>query len=244
MKIDTLTLFPEFFSNLSNWSIIGRAIDDNILNLRFINMRDFSANKHKKVDDYPFGGGPGMVMTPQPIYDSINSVKMEKSKVIYLSPQGKLLNQKILNELSKEEHLILLCGHYEGIDNRIIENYVDEEISIGDYVLTGGEIPAMVLIDSIVRLLPGVLKSEESYKEESHYEGLLEHPQYTRPRIFKEQDVPEVLISGNHSKIEAWKKYESLKATIIKRPDLLKDICLTQKEEDLLLDIKKKLEEK
>lgn len=243
MKIDILTLFPEFFSNLSNWSMIGRAIEKDALNLDYINIRDFSKNKHKKVDDYPFGGGSGMLMTPQPIYDAINSVKQKESKIIYLSPQGKLLNQEIVNDLSKEKHLILLCGHYEGIDNRVIENYVDEEISIGDYVLTGGEIPSMVVIDSVARLLPGVLKSEESYTEESHYEGLLEHPQYTRPREFNEIAVPSVLLSGDHSKIERWKKYESLKATAIKRPDLLNNIELTKEEEDLLFAIKKDFKE-
>ncbi|OLS01741.1 tRNA (guanosine(37)-N1)-methyltransferase TrmD [Tissierella creatinophila] len=235
MKIDILTLFPEFFSNLSNWSIIGRAIDKNILNLELINIRDFSTNKHRKVDDYPFGGGPGMVMSPQPIYNAINSIKTKKSRVIYLSPQGRKLNQEVINNLSKEEHLILLCGHYEGIDNRIIENYIDEEISIGDYVLTGGEIPAMVIIDSVVRLLPNVLKGEESYMDESHYGGLLEHPQYTRPRVFNEVRVPDILISGNHSKIEKWKRYESLKATFIKRPDLLKNVNLTKEDKDSLL---------
>lgn len=240
MKIDILTLFPEFFSTLSNWSMIGRAIEKDALNLNYINIRDFSKNKHKKVDDYPFGGGPGMVMTPQPIYDAINSVKESKSKVIYLSPQGKLLNQDIINELSKEEHLILLCGHYEGIDNRLIENYIDEEISIGDYVLTGGEIPSMVIIDSLARLLPGVLKSEESYREESHYEGLLEHPQYTRPREFKDINVPDILLSGDHAKIKKWKKIESLKATLEKRPDLFNKVDLTKEDEDLLLYIKEK----
>ncbi|MGO1469323.1 MAG: tRNA (guanosine(37)-N1)-methyltransferase TrmD [Tissierella sp.] len=241
MRIDILTLFPEFFSNLSNWSMIGKAIEKNILNLDFINIRDFSKNKHKKVDDYPFGGGSGMLMTPQPIYDAINSIKEKESKVIYMSPQGKLLDQDIINDLSKENHLILLCGHYEGIDNRVIENYVDDEISIGDYVLTGGEIPSMVIIDSVARLLPGVLKHEESYTEESHYEGLLEHPQYTRPREFNDITVPDVLLSGNHSKIEKWKEYESLKATAIKRPDLLKNIKLTNEEENLLLLIEEEL---
>ncbi len=237
MKIDILTLFPEFFSNLLEWSIIGRAIDNNALDVGLINIRDFSTNKHKKVDDYPFGGGLGMVMTPQPIYDAINSVKVEGSKTIYLSPQGKILNQRKIEDLSKEEHLILICGHYEGIDNRIIENYIDEEISIGDYILTGGEIPAMVIIDSVIRLLPGVLKSEQSYKEESHYHGILEHPQYTRPRVFREKSVPDILLSGNHGKIEEWKKYESLKSTFTKRPDLLKKVDLTKEEKTLLLMI-------
>ncbi len=241
MKIDVLTLFPEFFSNLSNWSIIGRAINDEILQINYTDIRDFSNNKHRKVDDYPFGGGPGMVMTPEPIYGAINSVKKDNSKIIYLSPQGKKLNQEIINNLSKEEHLVLLCGHYEGIDNRIIENYIDEEISIGDYVLTGGEIPAMVLIDSLVRLLPGVLSSEESYSDESHFNGLLEYPQYTRPREFNGLRVPDILLSGNHEKIRKWRYYQSLKSTFLKRPDLLESIDLSKEDKELLLYIKKEI---
>lgn len=244
MIIDVLTLFPDFFDDMLNWSIIGRAVENHIIEINSINIRDFSKNKHKKVDDYPFGGGPGMVMNPEPIYDAILSVKNMDSKVIYLSPQGKKLNQKILNDLSKESHLILLCGHYEGIDNRIIENYVDEEISIGDFVLTGGEIPAMVLIDGITRLLPGVLSTDESFLDESHYNGILEHPQYTRPRVFNDLDVPEVLLSGNHKKIDDWKKYEALKTTLIKRPDLLNNIDLDKKTINLVEKIKLELENK
>lgn len=244
MIIDVLTLFPDIFSDMINWSIIGRAVENNIIEINSINIRDFSKNKHKKVDDYPFGGGPGMVMTPEPIYDAISSVRSIDSKVIYLSPQGKKLNQKILNDLSEESHLILLCGHYEGIDNRIIENYVDEEISIGDFVLTGGEIPAMVLIDGITRLLPGVLSTDESFLDESHYNGLLEHPQYTRPRIFNDLDVPEVLLSGNHQKIDDWKTYEALKTTLIKRPDLLNKIDLDEKTINLVRKIKLELQNK
>ena len=220
MKIDILTLFPEFFQNLNSYSIIGRAIGENIIDLNCINIRDFSKDKHKRVDDYPFGGGPGMVMKPEPIYDAIESVKTRDSKVIYLSPQGKVLNQKKAFSLSKEKNLIFLCGHYEGIDNRIIENYVDEEISIGDYVLTGGEIPTLVLIDCILRLIPGVLSSEESFTNESHYDGLLEYPQYTRPREFLGLHVPDILLSGNHQRIAEWRKTESLKVTKQKRPDL------------------------
>lgn len=220
MKIDILTLFPDFFNNLSSFSIIGRAIEENKIDVNCINIRDFSKDKHRKVDDYPFGGGPGMVMMPGPIYDAISHVKTNKSKVIYLSPQGKRLDQNIANSLSKEEHLVLLCGHYEGIDNRIIENYIDEEISIGDYVLTGGEIPALVLIDCITRLIPGVLSSEESYIDESHYDGLLEYPQYTRPREFNGFNVPEILLSGDHKKIAEWRKNESIRVTLEKRPDL------------------------
>lgn len=241
MKIDILTLFPDFFTSLLNWSIVGRAVEKGLLKFNFINIRDFSTNKHKKVDDYPFGGGPGMIMTPEPIHEAINSVKTEKSRTIYLSPQGKKLNQDMVNELAKLDHLILICGHYEGIDNRIIENDIDEEISIGDYVLTGGEIPAMVIVDSVIRLLPGVLKDEESYMEESHYEGLLEHPQYTRPRVFNEKSVPDVLLSGNHKHIKDWKNYQSIKNTFLKRPDIFNKIRLDKKDKDILLEIKKEL---
>jgi tRNA (guanine37-N1)-methyltransferase len=244
MKIDILTLFPEFFSNLNNWSIIGRAIENDILDINYTNIRDFSKNKHKKVDDYPFGGGPGMVMTPEPIYDCISSVKKDVSKVIYLSPQGKILNQDILNRLSEEKHIILLCGHYEGIDNRIIDNYIDEEISIGDYVLTGGEIPAMALVDGISRLLKGTLSSEESYEEESHYKGLLEYPQYTRPREFRGIKVPEVLLSGNHKKIKEWKDYQSLKTTLLKRPDIINNLKLDKDNLNLLSNIKNDIDNK
>ncbi len=239
MRIDVLTLFPEFFEVLKNWSIIGRALQQGIFSLNTVNIRDFSKDKHKRVDDYPFGGGPGMVMKPEPIYDAISNVKTDKSLTIFLSPQGKVLNQELANKLSKESHLILLCGHYEGVDNRIIENYIDMEVSIGDYVLTGGEIPAMVLIDSVVRLLPGTLSSEESYMEESHYDGLLEYPQYTRPRVFNGLPVPEILLSGDHEKIREWRKYQALKNTFLKRPDLLEKRKLSKSEMEMLERIKK-----
>lgn len=242
MKIDILSLFPDFLNEFANWSIIGRAKEQNLVQINNINIRDFSNNKHKKVDDYPFGGGPGMVMKPEPIFEAINSVKGTNSKVIYLSPQGKIFNQKIANDLAKVEHLILLCGHYEGIDNRIIENYIDEEISIGDFVLTGGELPAMVIVDAIVRLLPGVLSSEESFTDESHYDGLLEHPQYTRPRDFNQYSVPEVLLSGNHKEIESWRKEKALEATFKKRPDLLQGKNLSNEESKILTKIKKDLQ--
>lgn len=230
MKIDVLTLFPDFVLNISKWSIIGKAIEDEFLELDCLNIRDFSKNKHKKVDDYPYGGGPGMVMTPDPIFEAVNSVVKQTTRVIYLSPQGKKLNQDLVNELSKEDHLVLLCGHYEGIDNRIIENIVDEEISIGDFVLTGGEIPAMVLIDSITRVLPGVLNCEKSYEEESHYNGLLEYPQYTRPYEYKGLKVPDILLSGNHKEINKWRHFQSLRSTYLKRPDLLEDKELNDEE--------------
>ncbi|MBC8588808.1 tRNA (guanosine(37)-N1)-methyltransferase TrmD [Paratissierella segnis] len=234
MKFDILTIFPEFFQILDEFSIIGRAIEENIIQINNVNIRDFSNDKHKRVDDYPFGGGPGMIMKPEPIFEAINSVKNENSKVIYLSPQGKKLNQKMANSLSKESHLILLCGHYEGIDNRIIENFVDEEISIGDYVLTGGEIPALVLIDCITRLIPGTLKSDESFIDESHYNEWLEYPQYTRPREFNGLKVPDVLLEGNHRKINEWRKYQSIKTTLEKRPDLIENIEFTKEEEAIL----------
>ncbi|SCL83252.1 tRNA (guanosine(37)-N1)-methyltransferase TrmD [Sporanaerobacter sp. PP17-6a] len=240
MKIDVLTLFPELFERFNDWSIIGRAAEKGIIQLNCINIRDFSTDKHKRVDDYSFGGGPGMIMQVEPIYEAIESVRDGNSKVIYLSPKGELYNQKIANSLSEEDHLILLCGHYEGIDNRIVENYIDMEISIGDYVLTGGEIPAMVVIDSVTRLLPGALSSSESFEDESHFNGLLEYPQYTRPREFKELEVPEILLSGDHEKINKWRKYESLKITYKKRKDLLLKKELTEEEKNMLDEIKKK----
>ncbi len=238
MKIDILSLFPEFIAAFINCSIIGRAVEEGIVQINNIDIRDFTKNKHKKVDDYPFGGGPGMVMTPEPIYNALMSVKKKESKVIYLSPQGSVFNQKKARDLSNEKHLILISGHYEGIDNRIIENYVDEEISVGDFVLTGGEIPAMAVADSVVRLLPGVLASSESFEDESHYNGLLEHPQYTRPREFKGLKVPDVLLSGNHKNIEEWKREKSLENTYKKRPDLLSKIKLGKDDLNRLNKIK------
>ena len=244
MRIDVLTLFPELFDTFENYSIVGRTIEKGLFSLNKVDIRDFSKDKHKRVDDYSFGGGPGMVMRPEPIYDALSNVKSEDSIVIYLSPQGKTYNQELAKSLSKEKHLILLCGHYEGIDNRIIDNYVDLEISIGDYVLTGGEIPAMVLIESIIRLLPGALSGEESYVNESHYNGLLEYPQYTRPRTFHDFNVPEILLSGDHKKIEEWRKYKSLETTYIKRPDLLKKRNLTEMEMEILKIIEEEVRKK
>lgn len=221
MKFDILTLFPEMFDILKQ-SIIGKAIEKELIDINLINIRDFSKNKHKKVDDTPYGGGAGMIMKPDVVYDAYKSIKSENAKVIYMSPQGKVLNQKKVEQLSKENHLIILCGHYEGIDQRVLDKIVDEEISIGDYVLTGGEIPAMVLIDSVSRYVEGVL-NEESIKEESFSEGLLEYPQYTRPEIFEGEKVPEVLLSGHHKIIEKWRKEKSLEITKNKRPELLKN---------------------
>ncbi len=224
MRFDVLTLFPESFNLVMSDSIIGNAREKGIIEINAINIRDFSTNKHRKVDDYPYGGGSGMVMTPQPIYDAfmsiVNSVGY-KPRTIYMSPQGRVFNQKIAREIKEYKHVVLLCGHYEGIDERIIEEIVDEEISIGDYVLTGGELPAMVVIDCVSRLVPGVLSSEESYTEESHYNGLLEYPQYTRPYEFMGRKVPDILLSGHHANIEKWRKEQSIERTIRKRPDLM-----------------------
>lgn len=220
MKFDVLTLFPEMFDTL-NQSIIGRAIEKDLININLVNIRDFSKDKHKNVDDTPYGGGAGMVIRPDVVYEAYQSVKTEGAKVIYMSPQGKVLDQKKVVELSKEKHLILLCGHYEGIDQRVLDEIVDEEISIGDYVLTGGELPAMVLIDSVSRYVEGVI-SEDSTSEESFSNNLLEYPQYTRPEVFNGVKVPDVLISGHHENIRKWRKEKSLEFTKNKRPDLLK----------------------
>ena len=236
MKFNVLTLFPEMFSSLDE-SIIGRSKEKGLIDINLINIRVFSKNKHKKVDDTPYGGGAGMVMEPTVVYDAFKSIKDEKTKVIYLSPQGKTLNQQKVQDLAKEENITLLCGHYEGIDQRVIDTIVDEEISIGDYVLTGGELPAMVLIDSVSRYIEGVLK-EESIKEESFTNGLLEYPQYTRPEMFLDKRVPEILLSGNHQKIDEWRRNQSIINTYIKRPDLLKEINLSEKEQKMLEEYK------
>ena len=219
MKFDILTLFPEIFTPLKE-SIIGRAAEKNLININLINIRDFSKDKHKKVDDTPYGGGAGMVMKPDVVYDAYESVKRNQAKVIYMSPKGKTLNQQKVKELSKEKHLIIICGHYEGIDQRVLDEIVDEEISIGDYVLTGGELPAMVLVDSVSRYVEGVL-SGDSTLEESFSNGLLEYPQYTRPEEFRGKKVPEVLISGHHENIKKWREEKSIELTKKYRPDLL-----------------------
>jgi tRNA (guanine37-N1)-methyltransferase len=223
MKFDVLTLFPETINAVMNESIIGRAQENGLVEVKAINIRDYSKDKHRKVDDYPYGGGTGMVMMCQPVLDAYNDIASgyeKKPKVIYMSPQGRVLTQDIAKELSKEDHLILLCGHYEGIDERIIEEIVDEEVSIGDYVLTGGELPAMVLIDCVSRLIPGVLSSEVSFSDESHFNGLLEYPQYTRPAEYEGKKVPDILLSGHHANIEKWRAEQSLERTKSKRPDL------------------------
>ncbi len=242
MKFDVLTLFPDMFNVLKE-SIIGRATRNKQIEIRITNIRDFSKDKHKKVDDTPYGGGAGMVLKPDVVYDAYVSIPKEKSaKVIYLSPQGKTLNQAKVEELAKEEHLILLCGHYEGIDQRVIDTIVDEEISIGDYVLTGGELPAMVLMDSVSRYVEGVL-AKESVGEESFSEGLLEYPQYTRPEVFMEKKVPEVLLSGHHANIRKWRKEKSLFNTYQKRPELLQNRKLSEEEKLVIQRFKKESKE-
>lgn len=220
MTIDVLTLFPEMFTGVISSSIIKRAIDDKKVTINLHNFRDFSKDIHHKVDDTPYGGGCGMILACQPIFDCVNSLKRENSKVILLTPDGTVYNQEIAGSLSKEEHLILICGHYEGFDERI-RSICDMELSIGDYVLTGGEVPAMVLIDSVTRLLDGVI-NKESYENDSFYQGLLDYPQYTKPRVYNGLEVPEVLLSGNHQKIAEFRKVQALERTKLRRPDLLK----------------------
>ena len=228
MKFDVLTLFPEMFEPVKQ-SILGRAEENKLIEVNLINIRDFSENKHKKVDDTPYGGGAGMVMQADVIYNAYKSIKKTNAKVIYMSPQGQVLNQKKVEGLSKEEHLIILCGHYEGVDQRILDKIVDEEISIGNYVLTGGELPAMVLIDSVSRYVDGVL-SNDSTSEESFSQGILEYPQYTRPETFEGVKVPEILQSGHHENINKWRRYQALKNTYYKRPELLENVELSEKD--------------
>lgn len=237
MKFDILTLFPEMFEPIKQ-SVIGKAVEKELIEINLINIRDFSKDKHKKVDDTVYGGGAGMLIRPDVVYDAFQSIEKENdAKVIYLSPKGKLLSQEKVEELSKEKHLILLCGHYEGIDQRVIDEINPEEISIGDYVLTGGEIPAMVLIDSVSRYVSGVI-TNESTSEESFSEGLLEYPQYTRPEEFLGKKVPEVLKSGHHENIRIWRRKESLKETFLKRPELLEKIELTEEDRKYIESLK------
>lgn len=220
MQIDILTIFPEMFAPLKT-SLIGKATEKEIVKINIINIRDFSKEKHHKTDDYPYSGGDGMIMTPQPLYDAIMSVKDEDAYVVYMSPKGKVLTQDVVKEMSSIKHLVLVCGHYEGIDERIIQLCVDEQISIGDYVLTGGELPAMVLTDALLRYVPNVLHSDTSVVDESFSENLLEYPQYTRPREFMGLKVPDVLLNGNHKEIEKWKAEQKIVETKKYRPDLL-----------------------
>jgi len=237
MKIDILTLFPDMFDSL-NHSILGKAKDNNLLDINIVDYRKFSGNKHNQVDDYPFGGGQGMVLKPEPIFNAVESLdKTDKTRIILLCPQGERFSQKKAEELSQEDHLIFICGHYEGYDERIREFLVTDELSIGDFILTGGEFAAMTMVDSIARLVPDVLGNYESAIGDSHSMGLLEHPQYTRPREYEGMEVPEVLFSGNHAKIATWQKKESLRRTYQRRPDLLESYSLDKEEEKLLQEI-------
>lgn len=233
MKINILTLFPDMF-NIFSHSIMGRAMENNILDIKAINMRDYTLNKHNRVDDSPYGGGAGMVISPQPVVDAIRDVKKSKNtKVIFLGPRGKTFNQELANELAKEKELIFVCGHYEGIDERVYK-YFDMEISLGDFVLTGGEMAAIPVIDGICRLIPGVLGKEESFMDESFYDGTLEYPQYTRPLEFEGDEVPAILLSGHHENIRKWRRQKSLLITKERRPDLFEKIELSKEDKKLL----------
>ena len=222
-RFHILTLFPEMVMDGLNTSIIGRAIEAGLLEINAVNIRDYSTNKHMKVDDYPYGGGAGLVMQPEPVYrayEDLTKDMKKKPRVVYLTPQGTTFHQEMAKEFAKEEELVFLCGHYEGIDERVLEEIVTDYVSIGDYVLTGGELPAMVMIDSISRLVPGVLHNDDSAGDESFENGLLEYPQYTRPPVFLDKEVPEVLLSGHHENIRKWRHEQSVKRTKERRPDL------------------------
>lgn len=241
IRFDVLTLFPDMFRAVLGDSIINRAVEKGLITLNFIDIRDYTKNKHRKVDDYPYSGGGGMLMTPQPVYDAYMSIQEGldyKPYTIYMSPQGKVFNQKAAVDLSKLNHIVILCGHYEGIDQRVLDMIVDAEISIGDFVLTGGEIPAMAVIDAVSRMIPGVLANENSYSDESHFSGLLEYPQYTRPEEFMGVKIPEVLISGHHANINRWKRQEALRNTLLKRPDMLENAELTKEDIEFLEKLK------
>jgi tRNA (guanine37-N1)-methyltransferase len=241
MKIDILSLFPEMFSGVFQESILKKASERGHVSFHVTDFREFTDNKHHKVDDYPYGGGAGMVLMPQPLFDAVDQVKKSadsKPRVILMTPQGERFTQKKAEELSKEEHLVFICGHYEGFDERVRKHLATDELSIGDFVLTGGELASMVIVDSIVRLLPGVLGNETSHVSDSFSTGLLEHPQYTRPADFRGMKVPDVLLSGNHAMIEEWRKKESLRRTLERRPDLLDDYVLDDTEKKLLQELK------
>jgi tRNA (guanine37-N1)-methyltransferase len=240
MRIQVLTLFPEMFAPVLGGSILGRARERGLLDAEIIDIRAFSTDKHRKTDDYPFGGGAGMVLMPQPVFDALERLGTDGKRLICMSPQGRLLDQEFALDLARAETLLILCGHYEGIDRRILDHFRFEEISVGDYILTGGELPAMILIDAAVRLLPGVLGNPRAHDEESHSFGLLEYPQYTRPARFRGLDAPETLLSGDHKRIRLWKFEESLRLTRERRPDLferfLKEHGALDKDEKKILE--------
>lgn len=223
MRFDVISLFPDLIDIYTKNGIIGRAVENGMFEVGCVNLRDYSEDKHKKVDDYPYGGGPGMLLKPEPMFKALDTIKKHNSYIIYLSPKGNLFNQNKARELSEKEHIVLIAGHYEGIDQRIIDKYVNEEISMGDYVLTSGELPVLMIVDAVGRLIPGVLGSDESSIEESHSNNLLEYPQYTRPENYMDMDVPEILLSGHHKKIEEWRRFKAIEITLERRPDLIKD---------------------
>jgi tRNA (guanine37-N1)-methyltransferase len=236
MRIDVLTLFPEMFAGPLQASILGRALREGIADVRLHNIRDYATDRHQIVDDYAYGGGPGMVMKPEPLAASIEAVRAlaePGGRVVLMTPQGRLLNQPVVDELAAEPRLILLCGHYEGIDERIRQDFVDDEVSIGDYVVSGGEVAALVVIDAVVRRQPGTLGSADSLLEESHSDGLLEYPQYTRPADFRGSKVPDILLSGHHGEIARWRRQQRVIRTAQRRPDLLAKVCLTDEEQRL-----------
>jgi tRNA (guanine37-N1)-methyltransferase len=235
VDIDILTLFPEVFQGVFNFGIFQRAIEQKLVNISVHNIRDHTHDKHHTVDDYPYGGGAGMVLKPDPIFEAVESLAKEaETPVILLSPQGRLFCQKIAQELSSHRRLILICGHYEGVDERVSEHLVTDEISVGDYVLSGGEPAAMVVVDAVVRLLPGVLGSAESLVDDSHVSGLLEYPQYTRPPVFRGWSVPEVLLSGDHAQIAQWRREQAIRRTMKRRPELLEKVELSPKDKKLI----------
>ena len=245
MKIDVLTLFPEMFADVLGTSIIGRAQKKGLFELNYVNIRDFADNKHNRVDDYPYGGGLGMIMQAQPIWNAYLALTKGlsyKPYTVYMSPQGKTFRQSTAKRLSKKEHIIILCGHYEGVDQRIIDTIADAEISVGDFVLTGGEIPAMAVIDATVRLLPGVLAAEDAFSEESHFSGLLEYPQYTRPSVWNGMEVPPVLQSGDHKRIAQWKRENAILNTFKKRKGMLRRAKLSEKERAFVKELENKTE--
>ncbi|OAG27429.1 tRNA (guanosine(37)-N1)-methyltransferase TrmD [Thermodesulfatator autotrophicus] len=238
MRYDIVTIFPEYFESPLEVGAIKKARKRGLISINILNLRDFAYDKHKMVDDRPFGGGEGMVFKPEPLYRAIQKVKGEGSPyVVYLSPQGRVLTQKIVKELYEKKHLLLICGRYEGIDERIREHFIDDEISIGDYVVFGGEVAALVIIEAVSRLVPGVVGKRDSVEKESFSQGLLKYPQYTRPRDFMGYQVPEVLLSGDHARIEAWRRRKSLETTLKRRPDLLKKASLSPEDEKILKEL-------
>ena len=237
MKYYVMTLFPDMIQKGMDNSIMGKAMEKGLIELETVNIRDYAGNSYGKVDDYPYGGGAGMVLQPEPVYKAWEAVKEKAGHVprtVYLTPQGRPFCQEMVESFAEEQEIVFLCGHYEGVDERVLEEYVDEEISIGDYVLTGGELPALVLADAVSRMVPGVLSSDECFEEESHFSGLLEYPHYTKPAVWRGKPVPEVLLSGHHGNIEKWRRQQALLRTAKKRPEMLEKTVFTKEEQALL----------